>query len=149
MNNYYECLGVGNKATAQEIKQAYRKLAKLYHPDRNKGSAQAADKFKQIHEAYETLGNEEARRAYDEKLSGMNRQPGAGAGHEQRGTKQASQEARSAAFDPMQMQAEFEQFFGFNPKSKEPLNTKKNEKASKNPLDTSGIFDRYFGFGKK
>ena len=46
--NYYDILGVDKKATPDEIKSAYRKLAMKYHPDRNQGNAEAAEKFKEI-----------------------------------------------------------------------------------------------------
>lgn len=66
--NYYEILGVDKKATAAEIKSAYRKLAKQYHPDLHPGDAAAAEKFKEINEANETLSDEQKRAAYDYEL---------------------------------------------------------------------------------
>lgn len=64
--DYYEVLGVDKKASADEIKSAYRKLAKKYHPDLNKDNKDAAEKFKEVNEAYEVLGDEKKRANYDQ-----------------------------------------------------------------------------------
>lgn len=65
--NYYDVLGVSASASAQEIKKAYQKLAKQWHPDVNKAD-EAESRFKEVTEAYETLGNERRRAQYDELL---------------------------------------------------------------------------------
>ena len=57
--NYYEILGVEKNASKEDIKRAYRKLAKQYHPDKNPGDKQAEEKFKEINEANEVLSNPE------------------------------------------------------------------------------------------
>lgn len=63
--DYYEILGIGKKASADEIKSAYRKLAMQYHPDRNK-STDAEEKFKEISEAYAVLADQSKRQQYDQ-----------------------------------------------------------------------------------
>ncbi len=64
--DYYKILGVDKKASQDEIKKAYRKLAVKYHPDKNQGNKEAEEKFKEIGEAYEVLGDAEKRKKYDE-----------------------------------------------------------------------------------
>jgi curved DNA-binding protein len=64
--DYYSTLGVAKTATAKEIKQAFRKLARKHHPDVNPGDKSAEAKFKEINEAYEVLGDPEKRKKYDE-----------------------------------------------------------------------------------
>ncbi|MBF7096356.1 DnaJ C-terminal domain-containing protein [Alkalibacter mobilis] len=63
--DYYEILGVKKDSTSEEIKRAYRKLAKKYHPDTNPGDKKSEEKFKDINEAYEVLGDKEKREKYD------------------------------------------------------------------------------------
>ena len=74
--DYYKTLGVERDASDEEIKKAFRKLARKYHPDVAKDKAAAEEKFKEINEAYEVLGNPENRRKYDRL--GANWKQGAG-----------------------------------------------------------------------
>src|SRR5919206_1870744 len=85
--DYYAVLGVSASATQDEIKKQYRKLAARYHPDKNPNDAKAADRFKEISEAYTVLGDAEKRKQYDQMRQlgafggfGGGARPGGGAG---------------------------------------------------------------------
>ena len=74
--DYYSILGVDKNASEDDIKSAYRKLAKKYHPDLNKDNPEAAEKFKEINEANEVLSDPQKRQQYDMELEN----PGMGSG---------------------------------------------------------------------
>ena len=78
--DYYKLLGVSKSATQDEIKKAYRKLAKQYHPDANKNNPEATEKFKGIGEAYEVLKDNEKRSRYDQLGSNWKAYSRSGAG---------------------------------------------------------------------
>jgi molecular chaperone DnaJ len=63
--DYYKILGVGKNASDEEIRKAYRRLARKYHPDRNSGDKQAEERFKEISQAHDVLSDPEKRKAYD------------------------------------------------------------------------------------
>lgn len=76
--SYYEILGVPKTATEEELKSAFRKLARQYHPDLHPGDEAAANKFKEVNEAYETLNDPQKRAEYDAAQAGGGSQFGAG-----------------------------------------------------------------------
>src|SRR5262245_37461390 len=81
--DYYATLGVAKDAKPDEIKKTYRKLARQFHPDANKGDAAAEERFKEISEAYDVLSDVERRKEYDEQRAlfgsgGFRMPPGAG-----------------------------------------------------------------------
>ncbi|HHW70858.1 MAG TPA: J domain-containing protein [Clostridiales bacterium] len=75
--DYYKILGVSRDATQDDIKRAYRKLAKKYHPDLNPNDKEAEKRFKEINEAYQVLGDEEKRKKYDAFGNNFNFRDGA------------------------------------------------------------------------
>ena len=80
--DYYKVLGVAKNASADDIKKAYRKLAKELHPDANQNNPKAEERFKEVSEAYDVVGNDATRREYDEarEMFAQGRYPGGGFG---------------------------------------------------------------------
>ncbi len=101
--DFYEVLGVSESADADEIKKAYRKLAKEYHPDANAGDPEAAERFKEIGEAYSVLSDPEKRKQYDQ----MRKSGGFGFGRE------GSRGARGGPRGPRGADGGFEDSFSF------------------------------------
>ena len=112
--DYYKILGVTTKTPKKEIKQKYRELAKKFHPDSNKGSKEAEDKFKIISEAYEILSNAKKRKEYDRQRSykksaprrpsarpNWAQEPPGGFGGRPSGNEQAYQEPFAAEPEPI------------------------------------------------
>ncbi len=88
--DYYQILGVNKSATQEDIKKAFRKLARKYHPDVNQGNKEAEARFKEVNEAYEVLSDPEKRQKYDQfgqywKQAGQGFPGGAGAGVDMNG----------------------------------------------------------------
>jgi molecular chaperone DnaJ len=78
MATLYDTLGVSKSASADEIKKAYRKLAREYHPDRNPGDESAEERFKEVQHAYDVLGDDDKRKQYD-RFGSQNGRSGGGA----------------------------------------------------------------------
>ncbi|MTI62198.1 MAG: J domain-containing protein [Firmicutes bacterium] len=120
----------------RELKKAYRKLTLKYHPDKNIGDEDAEEKFKLIVEAYNTLSSEERRKEYDISLK-------------KQSPKQNQGNVRGRGFKrpkPEEFEKKFQNFFGFNPRTKEKIKVKK--KKGKDSMSTDDLFINYFGSKK-
>jgi curved DNA-binding protein CbpA len=115
--NYYIVLGVSNSAGFDEIKAAYRELAKKYHPDKNPGNKAAEDFFKEVQQAYAVLSNPEKRKKYDLKFNYGNTQ--------ERTNRTAYAQYGGNAYQYAQQQAQYKQQF------RQAGRPKKNVKADK------------------
>jgi curved DNA-binding protein len=106
--DYYRTLGVDKNASEKDIKKAFRRLAKQYHPDANPNNPSAEAKFKEINEAYETLSNPEKRKLYDQFGADYANMGNAGAG----GGYQYQTYTQNVQFDDSNFQEIFESLFG-------------------------------------
>ncbi len=140
INNYYKIIGVAENATEEEIKTAYRKLAKKYHPDAHPGDRECEKNFREINEAYSVLADTEKRKKYDEQLSGTK-----SAGKSGREQKRTSSTNSSPEVNFENIYQSFESFFGFHPETKDITNEEKLNPQNANPLDTTGLFERFMG----
>jgi DnaJ-class molecular chaperone len=111
--DYYETLGVKRDASEDEIKKAYRKLARQYHPDRNPGDKQAESKFKEIQDAYDVLSDKAKRAQYD-RFGFVGPDGGVGAGARPGGTtfRWGGGPGGFQEMDPDDAAEMFSQFFG-------------------------------------
>ena len=159
MLNYYEILGVERTATLQEIKKAYKKLAKKWHPDLNRDNLkQAEEKMKDINVAYGILSDEIARIDYNKKLDKESANTGSKTKSKPKFNQKQTEKSNvkntsshSANINFNNVNDHFASFFGFNPKTHEvtnedKLNTFTPKKRKKNPLDTTDFFEKFMGF---
>lgn len=124
--NPYLVLGVSENATEQEIKKAYRELAKKYHPDLHPTDADAEQKFKEIVDAYEILSDARKRQEWENTVR----------------QKQGTSAKKNSNFSYTKG---FEQFFGFYPDEDGTAKVKVNQENN-NPIDVSAMFEHYMGF---
>ena len=134
--DYYQILGIDEQATEDQIKQAYRKLAKQYHPDLHPDDAKAEARFKDIVEAYEILGNRGKRKAYDEKRKKASRV----------GEKKTKTQITTPEMDIQNFTKHMESYFGFAfSGAAESKKTNKENKQQGNPLDMTKMFEGFMG----
>lgn len=130
--DYYKILEVSERADTEEIKQAYRRKAKKYHPDRNPDNPEAEAKFKDVAKAYEILGNEEKRKKYDLKRSMSS----------DRGIINDKDKVESA--DMADFTKDMERCFGFSfHRGQESKQRQDAGKTRKNPLDVTEMFETF------
>lgn len=129
--DYYEVLNIPKTATSEEIKIAYRKLAKKYHPDVNPGNKNAEEKFKKINEAYTVLSDPEKRKMYDSGFFSTSYQ----------NTQRANQSRNSYGQDPFQ---DFWNEWARTQQTYQENYTNKNRKRKKSYHYTFGGFSSIF-----
>jgi len=142
--DYYKILGVSREATQDEIKRAYRKLAKQYHPDANKNDPVAEKRFKEISEAYEVLKDPEKRKKYD-AFGSYNFQNGMNFDPSQFGWRTKTYSTGSSGFSDF-----FEMFFGDGGIDLDEILA--GFRVGRGPFGTAGTgsfhsFDEGMGFG--
>lgn len=132
--DYYKVLGVSEQASTEKIKQAYRQLAKKYHPDRNPNNPEAEAKFKDIVAAYEVLSNDVKRQEYDLKKCGS-------AG---KGNLKGKNCSGKTDLNMADLTKGMEKYFGFSanrmPVEKSAQNSRDNKS---NPLDVTAMFEAF------
>ena len=134
--DYYQILGIDEQATEEQVKQAYRKLAKQYHPDLHPGDAKAEARFKDIVEAYGILGNREKRKTYDEKRKKDSEVM----------VKKTRTQATTPEMDIQNFTKHMESYFGFAfSGAAESKKTNKENKQQGNPLDMTKMFEGFMG----
>jgi len=146
VKDYYKILNLSVNANNDEIKKAFRSLAKKYHPDRNKDDKEALRKFQEVNEAYEILSNEDSRKKYDNERS-KNKETNKETNSKNNKSDNSNKKYQDKGESIENLNKYFESFFGFDAKSN---NINKDKlKKEKNPIDTSKMFDSFFNINKK
>ncbi|WP_058486182.1 DnaJ domain-containing protein [Defluviitalea phaphyphila] len=139
MKDYYKILQVSKNATIEEIKKAYRKLAKKFHPDANNNDPKAEERFKEIGEAYKVLGDETKKAEYDRKMFGSSED----IKENNQQKKRRNHHSNMSSYDFSKTSDIFEEFFGFNPNNTSPNLNRQNKKVK--PMKTKDVFEAIFG----
>ena len=148
---YYQMLGVSQDADSTTIKNAFRKLAKKYHPDINPGNAEAEKMFKDVNEAYSVLSDEGERAKYDRELAdGVN-----GFGQAQSHGNQSQATRQKSAANPFMgfgQGFDFDSCMGAGMKFEKEYTDSKKQKAGNSAPDFMNVnaqFAKFFGFTPK
>jgi len=143
-NDYYKVLGVSKSATQADIKKAYKRLAKQYHPDRNQGDKAAENRFKEISEAYQSLSDPEKRKQYDLfGGAGFQGDPGFWGRGRNTGTNGAYTWSSGSGGQGFDLKDLFGQIFGNGGRGR----TRADEFVGGNPFHSgTGSYDFDFGF---
>lgn len=144
MKDYYKILEVAPNASEEEIKKAFRKLAKKYHPDTNKGDSKTIERFQEINEAYSVLSDEAKKKEYDAERTGRS------AAQREYGAKKAQGSRKVprgsfTGFDAASFKMNFDDMMF------QELNKEKQERVKGEPnyADVSKQFASFFGFKPK
>lgn len=144
---HYQVLGVNENADDAAIKNAFRRLAKKYHPDVNANNPEAEKKFKDVNEAYRILSDPAKRREYDESL----RQPSFGAANGRRSNTRSYHKTKQAKspFDSMNFNGNFDDIWGVKTEFSEGGEKKKKTGNSPDFMNVNQQFANFFGFKPK
>lgn len=139
MKDYYKILGIDRQASPEEIKRAYRRLAKKYHPDVVKDDKAKQERMYDIQEAYACLENEECRMKYDAECIKKSRTE-TNAGKTTAGGKAPFRESKPDM-------GQFERFFGFQPGKGMETYRDRRAKKPEGPIKPEEMFAAFFGTG--